>query len=253
MLSGRTVGVDSIIEELQRDYGFDDVDKSEVVEWIWKSMGIIGTPYPFEDKPKEIDIVEYRAILPVDLYSINMIREKTTGITLREMTDQFNEFGDAAYEGVTEIIADYDPASDTGAYYETIVGADSSSEYYTYKVRGNYIYAGMEECTLEMSYKAIPIDIVTGMPTIPDNVRYIRGVVSFIAERMAFRLMLRDLISERKYDRILQDYCFNIGGAKAECIMPDVSRMETMLNRWKSTYLGPSHFDTGMKYLGSRE
>jgi hypothetical protein len=253
MLSGRTVSIDTILEILSQDYGFSEIDKSEVAEWIWRSMGIIGTPYAMEDKPIELTLVDYRAKLPVNLYSINGVREKTLGIPLREMTDLFSKFEDTAYEGVTEIIADYDPASETGEYYETIVGPDTSSEYYTYKTQGDYIYTGIETGTIEMSYKAFPIDIVTGMPTIPDNARYIRGVVSFIAERLAFRMMLKDQIQKDKYDLIRTDYFFNVGSAQSECHMPDPSRMETLLNRWKSTYLGPEHFDTGFKHLGSRE
>lgn len=260
MLNGRTVSVDMLIEQLYQDYGFSEINKAEVVEWIWRSMSIIGTPYPFEDKTKELTIVDYRADLPLNFYSMGMIREKSTLRHFREMTDMFNKFGNSAYEGLTEITADYDPAypyvsaaENTVEYYQTIVGPDASSEFYTYKTQGNFIYFGMETGTVEMQYKAIPIDIVTGMPTIPDNAVYIRGVVSFIAERLAFRMMLKDMISERKWDIIRTDYFFNVGAAQNICKMPDVGRMETLINRWKSTYLGPEHFDTGMMYLGSRE
>ena len=251
MLSGRVVSIDMLIEHLYQDFGFENIDKAEVAEWVWRSMQIIGTPDPYEDKTVELTIEDYRASIPLNLYSIGMLREKSTGIVLREMTNMFNKFGDSAFEGVTEIEVDTDPA--TGEIYHTIVGPDASSEYYTYKTQGNFIYFGMETGTIEMQYKAIPIDIVTGMPVLPDNAVYLRGVESFIAERMAFRLMLKDLLSERKYERIEQQYYFNVGAAQSVCKLPDVGRMETIINRWKSTYLGPDHFDTGMIYLGSRE
>ena len=70
---------------------------------------------------------------------------------------------------------------------------------------------------------------------------------------MAFRLMLKDLLSERKYEIIRQDYFFNAGAAQSVCKKADAAMMETLINRWKSTYLGPDHFDTGFKHLGSRE
>lgn len=259
MLNGRTVSIDMIIEDLDREYGFEVINKADVAEWIWKSMAIIGTPYPYEDKSQELEIVSYRASLPIDLYSITAVREKTTGVPMREMTDLMSKFIDTTYGGFKTIIGDYDPAypstyvGNIQEYYNTIVGPDGYSEYYTYKTQGNFIYFGMEEGDVEMQYKAIPIDIITGMPTIPDNAKYIRGVVSFIAERMAFKLMLKDMLSERKYEIIRQDYLFNIGAAQSVCILPDPSRMETLINRWKSTYLGPNHFDTNLKYLGSRE
>lgn len=253
MLSGRTVPIDTIIEMLYRDYGFESVERAEVAEWIWTSMSIIGSPYPYEDKPIELNVTYNRSPLPLDLYSITAVREKVSGIVLREMTNVFNLFDDTAYEGAIEIIADYDPASNERAYYSTIIGPDGSSEYYTYKVQGNMMYFGFATGTVEMQYKAIPIDIVTGMPTVPDDPTYIRGVVSFIAERMAFRMMLKDLLSERKYEIISRDAAFNIGAARNSTHKLDPARMETMINRWKSTYLGPEHFDLGLKYLGSRE
>jgi len=259
MLNGKTVTIDHIIENLNQDYGFQNVDKSEVAEWIWRSMSIIGNPSPYEDKNVTYTVADYRAILPVNLYSIEGVRDKVTGLPLREMTDAFSKFPESAYDGTTEIIADYDPAypstyiSNTEEYYETIVGPEYSSEYFTYKVQGNFMYLGFETGTIEMQYKAIPIDTITGFPTVPDNAIYIRGVVSFIGERLAFRMMLKDLLSEKKYELIRQDYFFNVGAAMNVCKMPDKARMETLINRWKSTYLGPGHFDTGFKYLGSRE
>jgi len=252
MLNGKTVTIEHIIEQLYRDYSFDNINKSEVAEWIWNAMGLIGTPYPFEDKPKEITIIEYKAELPIDLYSILAVREKTTGIPFREMTDLFQKFGLGSYENGTEVeTPDVDPL--TGENYDTYIGPDTSSEYYTYKVQGNYIFTGMENGTIEMAYKAIPIDVVTGMPVVAEDVAYIRGIVSFIAERLAFRMMLKDMITERKYDIIRSDYLFNVGAAKNSCHQLNPSRMETLINRWKSTYIGPEHFDTGLRYLGSRE
>jgi hypothetical protein len=251
MLSGRVVSIDMLIEQLIQDFGFETIDKTEVAEWVWRSMQIIGTPDPYEDKTVEKEIVDFRTNLPLNLYEISLVREKTLGIPLREMTDLMNRFGDTAYEGTTEIEVDTDPA--TGLIYSTIIGPDTSSEYYTYKTQGNFIFFGMETGIVEIQYKAIPIDIVTGMPVLPDNAVYLRGVEGFVAEKLAFRMYLKDLISERKYDKIAQQYYFDVGAAQNICKRPDAARMETMINRWKSTYLGPGHFDTGLMYLGSRE
>jgi hypothetical protein len=111
----------------------------------------------------------------------------------------------------------------------------------------------MKDGVIEVAYKALPIDDITGLPLVPDNPRYIRGIVSYIAERIAFRLMLKDQLQQAKYELIRTDYLFNVGAARAECLLPDISRMETALNRWKSGYMGPNHFDTGFKWAGSRE
>lgn len=251
MLSGRTVSIDMLIEQLYQDYGFENLNKGEIAEWVWRSMAIIGTPYPYKDKSKELIIEDFRSALPIDLYSIEMVRDKTLGVTMREMTDRFNKFGDLSYSNFTELEVDTDIATED-TYY-TIVGPDASSEFFTFKVQGNFIYFGMETGTAEMQYKAMPIDEVTGMPTLPDDAIYLRGVETFIAEKLAMRMLLKDQISERKYDIIRSDYFFNVGAAQNVCHRPNAARMETLINRWKSTYLGPEHFDTGFMYLGSRE
>lgn len=251
MINGRTVTVDTILEELYRDYSFDNLNKGEVAEWVFKAMGLIGSPYPFEDKPAELTIENYRAELPVDLYSISAVREKTTGTNMREGTDLFGSFGLPAY-AETQIV-NTGALDNSGNPYQTVVGPEYSSEYYTFKTQGNYIYTGLKTGVIEMAYKAIPIDVVTGLPVIPDDVRYIRGVVSFVAERIAFRLFMKDLIQAQKYDLIRTEYFFNVGSAKSACYQLSPARMETLINRWKSTYLGPDHFNDGLAFVGSRE
>jgi hypothetical protein len=252
MLSGRTVSIDTIIEQLQDEYGFEKLNKYQVAEWVWKSMALIGTPYPYEDKAIEREIIDYRAELPVDLYSIEGVREQTTGIPMREMTNVFHMFPDSSITDAA-IVQTGDLDTDLETQFETIVGPFSASDYYTYKTQGNYIFVGFDAGYIEMAYKAIPTDIITGMPTIPDDAAYIRGVVDFIAERLAFKLMLKDQLSERKYEIIRQNYLFNIGAARSRCLLPDSARMEVLVNRWKSIYLGSSNFDEGFKFLGSRE
>jgi len=250
-MNGKTVSIDLIIEKLYDQYGFRNLDKHLVAETIWDAMSIIGTPYPFEDKPVDLTIVNYKSILPVDLYSILGVREKSTGTVFREMTDLFQAFGIPAYEAGTEVEAYVDPA--TEETFDTYIGPEQTSEYYTFKTQGNYIFTGMDEGTIELAYKAFPIDVLTGLPTIPDNAKYIRGVVSFIGERMAFKMFLNDQLTEKKYDLIRSEYLFNVGAAISSCHGLSHAKMETMINRWKSTYLGPEHFDTGNRYLGSRE
>mgnify|MGYP001310872574 CR=1 FL=1 len=253
MLSGKTVTIDTLMEIIYQDYGFESLDKFEVAEWIWRFMGILGSPYSYEDKGVELVISDYKAKLPVDLYSVVAVRDKTTGIVLREMTDVFSKFNNSGdIERVVVGTGDYD--TDGVTEFETVVPPSSDAELYTFKLQTDYIFTGFESGTIELQYKAIPVDDISGLPLIPDNPKYIRALASYIAERIAFRMMLKDQLSERKYDLIRQDYLFNVGAAQSECLIGnmDPARMETLINRWRSSYYGPGHFDSGFKHLGSR-
>jgi len=251
MLSGKHISVDYIVERLHHDYGFDNITLSDILEYIWDVVGFIGVLDPMIDKePVTIDIENHRGVLPYDLYSISGVREYTTGTMMTEISDLFWKSTNENIETETEVIADVDPA--TGEEYYTVVFTEDTPELYRYKVQGNYIFTAFETGRIEMAYKAFPIDPITGIPTIPDDAQYVRAVVSYIAERIAFKMMLRDLLSERKYELLRQEYLFNVGAAKGKCIQPDAARMEVIVNRWKSPHPYYYHFDEGFRYLGSK-
>lgn len=69
----------------------------------------------------------------------------------------------------------------------------------TYTVNNNYIFTNFKEGKVCMAYKAIPTDS-EGYPLIPDNESVIQYIKWFIGERIAFKLMLTDKYSERKYE-----------------------------------------------------
>lgn len=251
-LNGKSVTIDSILERVHRDYGLQDIYPDEAAEWIWDIVAFIGTPYAIEDaEPMKIAITDYRGILPCDLYSVEQVREYTTGKAMREMTDTFFKSRNSIFNEGTDVEQDADPT--TGETFYTAVGPTSDPDYFTFKIQGNYIFTGIEEGDVEMAYKKFPVDENTLLPLIPENARYIRAVVSYIAERKAFKLMLQDLLSERKYDRIEQKYLFNVGAAQSECVLPDKSRMETLVNRMKSPFPYHEHFCTNFRHLGSRQ
>lgn len=250
-LSGKKVSIENILERVHRDYGFQDIYPDEAAEWIWDVVSFIGTPYAIEDaKPVKIVIADHRGVVPYNLFSVEQVREYSTGMPMREMTDLFFGSTNQVFTEGTDIEQDLDPA--TWEYYYTSVGPSSDPAYFTFKIQGNHIFTGIGNGHVEMAYKKFPIDENTLLPLIPENARYIRAVVGYIAERKAFKMMLQDLLSERKYDRIAQRYFFDVGAAQSECILPDKAKMETIINRLKSPYPYHTHFETNFRHLGSR-
>lgn len=251
MISGKTKPIEYIIEQLHDEYGFQNVDKASVSEMIWKAVGFIGTLEPLKDVADYVvTIADNRGLLPHDLYHLAGVREYTTGTMMTEVSDLFFLSTNEYIATETEIVTDTDPA--TGEEFYTVVFYDNYPELYRYKTQGNYIYTAFSTGRVELSYKAFPVDIETGLPILPDDAKYLRGVTSYCAERMAFKMMMQDLLSERKYEIIRQDYLFNIGSAKGACTMPDASRMQTLANRWKAPHPYMEHFYSGFRYLGNK-
>lgn len=252
MLNGTTVSIDYIIERLQSaPYHFDNVNKDDVAEFIWEVVGYIGVLEPFVDaEPAVISIENHRGLLPYNMYSIEAVREYSTGTMMHSMSDLFFNTTNDNLETDTEVITDTDPA--TGEEYYTTVFPENSPELFRYKTQGNYIFTAFPTGRVEVAYKAFPVDTKTGLPLLPDDAKYLRAIIAFIAERLGLGMYLRDEITERKYSLLEREYLFAVGAAKTHTIMPDKSKMQTIINRWKSPHSYYGHMDSGFKYLGSR-
>lgn len=251
-MNSRYTTLDEIIERVQRDFGFD-VNDSEAAEWVWDVVTQIGVLAPFEEKIKEITIEDYKGVLPIDLYGTpKHLRDSETFVELRRTLDGYF-FSDNKWEAQdNEIIQtqDVDPLTDEPFY--TTVPPATYPEYYTYKLQGNYIFIGYSTAILEMVYDAFPVNESDGTPLITDDTKYIKAIVEFIAEKEAFRLFLKDELSERKYDKIAQKASFSLGAARSKGLIPDRSEMETIRNRWMSPHPYYEHFETGNVDMGSR-
>lgn len=250
-LASGYVGLDYIMDVLYQEYGFPDVSEEDVAELLWRGINHIGVPDGFIVRHGEIVINNHKGQLPYDFYELmdGGIRDKATKTGLTRSSDIFhNENADS--NNTVEVVGDYDPA--TGSSYETVVFNENSPAYYSYKIEGGIITTGIKDGTLEIVYRSFPMDDNTGMPKIPRDEVYIAGLVDFVAYHIGFKMMLKDKLSERKFNYIAQRYAFSIGKAKSKAIIPDKERMESLRNQWKSPGIHYTHFETGFGFLGKR-
>lgn len=96
----RYVPIERIIENVRRDFDLvDNINISDVLEWTFYSMGLIGADIAFIQKttdgnsdighPPPIEIEHYRGTLPTDIYKLNQVREYTTGRAMRASQGSF--------------------------------------------------------------------------------------------------------------------------------------------------------------------
>lgn len=228
-LNGSYVTVQFILDKLEQDYGFDDIEYNEVVEDIWDILGYVSDPSTFERKFANVAIEDYRGIIPSDFYTIvdGTVMETETYIPFIESSDLLDRFSDD-----TDMLADTDALD------------------YSYRIIGGYIYVGIDSTTLTMSYRAFPTE--NNLPLVPDNAKAIRAVVDYIGERIAFRLMLKDKLSERKYEIIQQKSLFATAAYKTSSKIPSIDKMERLKNIHLNILRNPNMHDNQFKYLGTR-
>jgi hypothetical protein len=227
--NGAYVDMDFILDKLHQDYPFDDIHPNDIAEDIWDIIGIVADPDTFTTEFDEIVIADHRGTLPSDFYSIvpGTVMEKSTNIPLVTSTDLMDRFSS-----------------------NTTILADTDALEYTYKIQKGYIYTGLEDGTVMISYKAFPVE--NNLPLVPDHAKAIRMVVDYIAEKIAFRLMLSDKLSERKYEYILQKSCWSTGSWKTASKIPSTDTMERLKNMHLNLLRNPNMHDNQFKHLGTR-
>jgi len=231
-LNTKYTSIEEILERIRREFGFEDVYADDVREWIWDVMGFMAVPQMFIEKIADVTVENWRAPLPVDLYSLteHMLRDKGTGYVLRKSANLFQQSDQIDLSAVRvnvdgeSVVSDDDIISD-GTQYASIIVPDHDYADYTYTISNNHIFTNVKEIELEMRYTAFPIDDRM-FPLIPDDPKVIRAVVWYVGERLAFKMMLSDKLSERKYEMIKQDYLFNVASAKTKAHTMDLAEME---------------------------
>jgi hypothetical protein len=253
-LTGGYTGINAIIEEV-RGNGFQDFYPDEVKEWVWKILGYIAAPDLYVSKFCELKIENFKALLPEDFKEImdGGIRMKGSRIALRKSTDIF--YGDGmnvsensirTVAGRSVVFVDDEPNEDNATEYISELSTVYPEETLVFTINDYVITTGFRSGTIEIMYKGYNTDEFNN-PLIPDHPKVIRAVVSFVMERIAFRMMLRDELAVGKYDKINQDYMFNVGAAISAARIPEPSEMENYSRRASTIQSNFTGFKNGFK------
>ena len=260
-LTSKFVSSDHIIEKLRTDYGFESIHKTEVVEWLYDIIGIIGSIDSLYETTAQVEIVDWKGILPINFYSINeqcLIRDHSTRIpliysgNLATMLDKDPNANAVLYDEGESVVYDMNNNVLEGTGLVAVIPTSQDYEQYTYKLNNNYIFTGYQNGSVDMEYMAFPVG-EDGFPLIPDDTKWIRAAVDYVAEKMAFRLMLKDDLSERKYGMIHERYLWSVGAARTKAHIPSLSKMEAIKNRSLRLNQLTTEFETAFKYTQNQE
>lgn len=254
-MNNKYTTTEEIFERVKREFGFDELYHDDLREWIWDAIGMMGSPNLLENKTSDIEVESFRGELPVDLFSLteHIIREKESKRILTMSQDIFLD-EDAEGQGKSKasghlsvIAAPVNEDFPEQTAYVAIVLPEYDVGNYCYAIKGNYLFCGIKDTTLQINYTAFPMDD-RGFPLITDDPKVIRSVVWYIGERMAYKLMIADKLSERKYEIIKQDYLFNVASARSKSNTLSLPQIEIFKNRILSMVKQTDAFHKGFKY-----
>lgn len=224
-VSGKYVSLETVLEKLYRDYPFRDISFSDAIEWAGEAIAFLGVVNQFVNREVTKEMVDGRAELPCDLYILQGIKDSHNHAPLLPKSSIF------PLSSTTEKTDDTDVA-------------------YTYVLQGSYVFTERE--SIDISYKAFPTDD-KGVPVIADREPVIRGVVAYIANKLAKKLFYMQLMNERIYAEIVRNTEFDMAAAESDGNMMDMAEAQAfkhgyarMMSQWQS-------YDTLHEFLVERE
>ena len=211
-----------ILDRILRHPLLQELQLESAVQYLIDFLGIMGLPTTYIDTIEEVSIKEYRGLLPCNLISINQVRWKEQNIYLRSMTDLFN-----------------------GSFSKENGEA-------TFKTQGRVIFTSFKDGTLEISYKAIPVDN-EGYPLLPDEPNFLRALELYIKKQWFTILFDMGKITPAVLQNTQQEYYAAAGACNNSFLIPSVSEMESIKGLMNQMIPRFNEFNHGFKHLGNRE
>lgn len=182
----------------------EDLPFETVVDYAAEFMQIVGTPKSFIEKTCTINVNDYRGELPCDYYEMIQVRSMDGG-------------GHTSYVYSTDT-------------FHMSTNPDGKRGH-TYKIQGSCIITSVPKCTLELSYRAMPID-KDGYPLIPDNSTYGKALELYIKLQYFTVLFDTGKIHGQVLNNTQQQYAWAVGQAQTDLIRPSIDQMEAISNMW---------------------
>jgi len=262
MLTSNYTTLDRILERVNSDYGFI-INRYEAAEWLWSIMGKLGIPAALESKYKDDSVVDYRTELPIDCYKLEGIRDAKTGQALDKSVNLFHRANKSStgtatttttyFEGPTVVVdaRTHDDQASTFVSSSTNT-ALSALEQMVYQEFGGNIHYGYKSGTVQIHYKAFPIE-EDGMPKIPDDPQYVDAMLLGILVKHLTKLMFKGQISNQILEKYEREYMFAAGAAIGKSKMPDIDEMESIKKMMQRLIPIQSQHINNFSFSNSRE
>lgn len=239
--------INRILDEIHDHPMLHSVTLEQAVRYTLTFMAKHGYPKFYQDKIDNIEINDFRGLLPCDLVSIIQVKDLDTDVCLRAMTDNFTPGLIPTPPTSSPTSAD---ALQPGELY--IPPMKRYLDEPAFKTQGRVIYTSFPKGMVQIAYKSIPVD-ENGFPLLFDNEMYIEALKAFIKMKVFTIKFDKGDITAGILQNAKQDYAFASGQLAAEFTIPSVSEMESLTRMFNTLIPRTRHFDNGFKNMGDRE
>ena len=239
----RYTNIRRVLDNLHDHPMLREITLEQVVRYTVRFIEIFGMPKMFQDREEDVDIHEFRGLLPCDLISITQVKDGCSGICLRSMTDTFTP-------GL--VPPPPHPHRPPHPYMPYIAPIAPGHGEAAFKTQGRIIFTSFPEGRVRIAYKAIPVD-EDGFPLLIDNENYLACLEAYIKKQVFTVKFDQGKIAAGILQNAQTDYAFLAGQLQSEFQIPSYSEMQSIQNYITSILPSMRHFDNGFRDLGSRE
>lgn len=242
----RYTNIRRVLDNLLDHPMLSNLTLEQAVRYAMRFMSLFSFPKFYQNRVENVEIHEFRGMLPCDLISIIQVMDMDTKICLRAMTDSFPK-------GMMETPPPpkYHPNSGDVSlgYIPPLKPIDGEL---SFKTQGRVIYTSFPEGMIAVSYRAIPVD-EDGFPLLIDNETYLNALEAYIKKQVFTVKFDQQKIPAVVLQNAQRDYAVAASNLETEFTTPSVSEVEAMNRFMTSLIPRVREFDRGFKNLGDRE
>lgn len=243
----RYTNIKRVLDNLHDHPMLSDVTLEQVVRHTIRFISIHGYSKLYSDKEADVDIHEFRGLLPCDLISITQVKDTCSGNCLRSMTDTFTP--GLEHEGRSKTPSYRDSQKHHTPYIPPIAPGHGEP---SFKTQGRVIFTSFPEGKVRIAYKAIPVD-EDGFPMPIDNENYLACLEAYIKKQVFTIKYDQGKIAAGVLQNAQTEYSWLAGQLASEFQIPSYSEMESIGRYITSILSSVKSFDRGFKHLGDRE
>ena len=295
MIDNKLISSKAVLAKIIADLDLkeDEIRITDVREWIGEAMEKIGAVQQLEHKVANIQVVDYQAKLPCDLYRLNQVAfsfENGCGwLPMRKVTNSFGVYKKCGECNPKMLIKDnaliplvkniFNVNTDKEAI--DILNEDVNvkqtlsalvNQYTIPSNNGRLIIGNPATFNTSLQYSTKPgyitVNVPCGwlkisyhaiitdedsMPMIPDLESYKEAIYWYVTMKLMYPKKLKGQISQGDYYDIRNSYNFYRKQAYAEAMMPTVDDLENVKNTWHKLYPEMNDHDTFFSTSGEEQ
>lgn len=249
-MANNYISVKTVADKLLRHPMMAGISFEAIIDYTVDFMRIVNCYNFFVDKCATIDVIKYQSVLPEDFYEVNQLRLKSKTVKLPVLEEDTI----TTEEGAVVPIGTYHQKTTENLYpvYEDVTLTTTNNMFrystdsfhlsddkhctcmdLTYKIQGNIIYTSVENCVVELSYKAMPID-EEGFPLIPDNSKFSRALEAYIKKQWFTILFDMGKLQGAILQNAQQEYAWAVGACESDSHNFTMDKAEAFFNSWRS-------------------